>query len=699
MAVADPQESSGARPGLLAPVDILISRLRTSARLAVLVTLLLLPAGLANAAFATAITGQVTFAENERAGTVVLRAALTSLTATVAGQDPVLGTLETAVAAHPQLSLDDQWRQVEQTGAALSATTGPDAAPRAALATSLVTLITQLGNTSNLILDPDLDSFYVMDALVVQVPKALLAAAEAAAPDTGSARTARVAAQAVHAGTIVGAADSIETDTTTAAANTVFPRLDERLSGLGSVTQAATALAAHLSETLEAPSAADPRELATASAEAIGPAVQTLDDLLAARVSRLSTTRTTTLAVTLAALVLACWVAAGVWWRTRTDVGQVLTAVTAISEHDLDPHPMPQGRDEFGDIGRALDVARGQLADARLSLDRSQADREQQLKAAFVQQRVAEKQARGRAQSVIDESATVVIGELSDVVVQIDAVRTAASTIDDRVGAADAAARGVVEQAGEADRSVKALAISLGQVADVAQLIAGIADQTRLLALNATIEAARAGEAGRGFTVVAQEVKNLADTTAVSTEEITGTIVTLRQEAEAVASAITLMNRGIVGVDEATAVLSDVATEQRALVQRLDACVGESIGRVRAMSSLTDKLERRQFERVPAVGQLQLLIDDRAVPAATIDISEGGLRCTVAASGSPAEGDVLEIELALPDGNIALAARVVRRTARHTERQTDHELGLEFLSPDAETARRLSDYVRAKAAG
>jgi hypothetical protein len=293
----------------------------------------------------------------------------------------------------------------------------------------------------------------------------------------------------------------------------------------------------------------------------------------------------------------------------------------------------------------------------------------------------------------------VVIGELSDVVVQIDAVRTAASTIDDRVGAADAAARGVVEQAGEADRSVKALAISLGQVADVAQLIAGIADQTRLLALNATIEAARAGEAGRGFTVVAQEVKNLADTTAVSTEEITGTIVTLRQEAEAVASAITLMNRGIVGVDEATAVLSDVATEQRALVQRLDACVGESIGRVRAMSSLTDKLERRQFERVPAVGQLQLLIDDRAVPAATIDISEGGLRCTVAASGSPAEGHVLEIELALPDGNIALAARVVRRTARHAERQTDHELGLEFLSPDAETARRLSDYVRAKAAG
>lgn len=114
----------------------------------------------------------------------------------------------------------------------------------------------------------------------------------------------------------------METDTTTATANTSFPGLGERLSGLSAVPRAGRALAGHLSGTLEAPSAADPRALAAAAEAAIGPAVQTLDDLLAAWAARLSTTRTTTLAVTLAALTLACWVAAAVWWRTRTDVGQ-----------------------------------------------------------------------------------------------------------------------------------------------------------------------------------------------------------------------------------------------------------------------------------------------------------------------------------------------------------------------------------------
>jgi methyl-accepting chemotaxis protein len=77
-----------------------------------------------------------------------------------------------------------------------------------------------------------------------------------------------------------------------------------------------------------------------------------------------------------------------------------------------------------------------------------------------------------------------------------------------------------VAQAKKTDASISELSRAAQRIGDVVKLITAIANQTNLLALNATIEAARAGEAGRGFAIVASEVKSLSNQTAKATEEI-----------------------------------------------------------------------------------------------------------------------------------------------------------------------------------
>jgi methyl-accepting chemotaxis protein len=139
---------------------------------------------------------------------------------------------------------------------------------------------------------------------------------------------------------------------------------------------------------------------------------------------------------------------------------------------------------------------------------------------------------------------------LSKVQRTVDAVRTAG------------------DQTSQSSERIQGLAQSAARIGDVVKLIRTIADQTNLLALNATIEAARAGESGRGFAIVASEVKQLADQTAKATQEIAQQIDGIQsatRDAVASISEIAMSMRHVNEYTEAIATAVDqqgVATEE-----------------------------------------------------------------------------------------------------------------------------------------
>jgi methyl-accepting chemotaxis protein len=135
-------------------------------------------------------------------------------------------------------------------------------------------------------------------------------------------------------------------------------------------------------------------------------------------------------------------------------------------------------------------------------------------------------------------------------------------------------------RATETDRQIQSLAQAAQKVGDVVRLITDIAEQTNLLALNATIEAARAGEAGKGFAVVASEVKNLANQTARATEEIAQQIATIQGETQTAVSAIR-------GISETVDEINQIASAIAAAIEQQGAATRDIARNIEGASSGT----------------------------------------------------------------------------------------------------------------
>ena len=133
-----------------------------------------------------------------------------------------------------------------------------------------------------------------------------------------------------------------------------------------------------------------------------------------------------------------------------------------------------------------------------------------------------------------------------------------------------------VHQARETDARINELSQAAGRIGDVVKLITAIAEQTNLLALNATIEAARAGEAGRGFAVVASEVKALAAQTGKATEEIGTQIAGMQAATQVSVGAIKAIGQTIARISDIAATISAAVEEQGAATQEIARNVSEA---------------------------------------------------------------------------------------------------------------------------
>lgn len=151
----------------------------------------------------------------------------------------------------------------------------------------------------------------------------------------------------------------------------------------------------------------------------------------------------------------------------------------------------------------------------------------------------------------------------------IEELRASVSEIAMAATQSAAVANEAAHEAGNASQVIARLGEASHAVNKVADLIASVADDTNLLALNATIEAARAGEAGRGFGVVAAEVKDLAGETAKATDEIATRISAIQQEALAAASAVQTITSIIEMVRDSSASIAAAVEEQSAAAEEI----------------------------------------------------------------------------------------------------------------------------------
>ena len=523
-------------------------------------------------------------------------------------------------------------------------------------------LIAKIGDGSNLILDPDLDSFYVMDAVVVKLPELseaaralhdqMLAVSSAASPDFDAKAQLMIAL-----GRYDTAASGLLASLKTAVANNPDGSLDKAFKDAQAKLEAQSntfyvSMKRTASVLIEKADPEAGRRIAPLHA-----AVQQetdriwqltageLDRLLELRIagfkSRLWTNLALAYLVTLIAFGVLAAVGLSITRGTRRLIHRMETLVAGDLASDI---PYGQDRHEMGKLASAIGIFRSTL----MEVDRLNRENLQTVETSVEARRLAlhdiaetldakvltvASRVRDMSAGLAADASTMVDGAANsarEVVAAVEASQMTTASADEAaseaISLAESARRirhqmvdatdistSAEDHARNAEGTVVQLTDAAARIGEVIRLISSIAEQTNLLALNATIEAARAGEAGRGFSVVATEVKALASQTARATEDIGRHVDEIRTATGNVAGEMahvveTIQKLGTIARNGAAAIDAQ-ATQVEAICATTSAVssnttgFGEVVENIRDFAQRTEALSRRSLTSATEVGE------------------------------------------------------------------------------------------------